>query len=604
MESLTIGTAITRASPFAGSQRQATRTSLACDLNSSRWRGPSSAPAGSLTAESFEKLALNSSSCHQCGSSQSEFLPSLRRRRSRQLLTTTTSASPSSSPHRTVSLQTGIRNRSCLSKAGRVPRCDINTGKISQTPKNLREIQQHGEGWSKKRISVWECRAAASDMGMRDTTLDLSEVPLLELLLSERTKVLLLTAFGMALCNAARVVMTVAILPMAASYGWSTSFGGIVQSSFLWGYLLSPIPGGMLADRYGGKVVMACGAAAWSLATLATPWAARHSMAALLTVRVLMGVAEGVAMPCMNNILCKWFPRWERSRAVGLTMAGFHLGSVAALLLSPGLLKNHGLSGPFWVCGALGFLWLAIWCPFISKDPESSLNVSSSEFSYISRGQDHFQACPQESVGPKLPPIREIFSKLPTWALICANSMNNWGYFILLSWMPVYFSTVLGVNLRQAAWFSAAPWAVMAAVGLVAGYCSDCVGKFGMSVTTVRKIMQSVGFLGPAAALLQLNAVTDPTIASLWLTAALGLSAFSQAGFLVNPQEIAPRYAGFLHGTSNCCGTFAAIVGTVGAGFFIEKLGSFQSIMTLTSILYVVSTLFWIMYASAERIIN
>ena len=77
------------------------------------------------------------------------------------------------------------------------------------------------------------------------------------------------------------------------------------QSSFLWGYLLSPIAGGALADRYGGKVVMACGVALWSLATLATPWAARQSLPVLLAVRVLMGLAEGVAMPCMNNMISK-----------------------------------------------------------------------------------------------------------------------------------------------------------------------------------------------------------------------------------------------------------------------------------------------------------
>lgn len=79
----------------------------------------------------------------------------------------------------------------------------------------------------------------------------------------------------------------------------------VTQSSFLWGYLISPIPGGLLADRYGGKVVMAWGAALWSLATLATPWAAGHSMGMLLLMRALMGLAEGVAMPSMNNILCK-----------------------------------------------------------------------------------------------------------------------------------------------------------------------------------------------------------------------------------------------------------------------------------------------------------
>jgi hypothetical protein len=51
-----------------------------------------------------------------------------------------------------------------------------------------------------------------------------------------------------------------------------------------------------------------------------------------------------------------------------------------------------------------------------------------------------------------------------------------------------------------------------------------------------------------AVALLGLNAVKNPVVASAWLTAAVGLSAFSQAGFLVNYQEVGPKYAGVLHG--------------------------------------------------------
>lgn len=106
----------------------------------------------------------------------------------------------------------------------------------------------------------------------------------------------------------------------------------------------------------------------------------------------------------------------------------------------------------------------------------------------------------------------------------------------------------MGVNLKDAAWFSAVPWAMKAAVGFVAGAISDVLVQRGVSVTTTRKFMQSIGFLGPAVALLGLNAVKNPVVASAWLTAAVGLSAFSQAGFLVNYQEVGPKYAGVLHG--------------------------------------------------------
>lgn len=50
------------------------------------------------------------------------------------------------------------------------------------------------------------------------------------------------------------------------------------------------------------------------------------------------------------------------------------------------------------------------------------------------------------------------------------------------------------VNLRQAAWFSAVPWTMMAVLGYFAGFLSDILIQRGISVTLTRKIMQ-VGHL-------------------------------------------------------------------------------------------------------------
>lgn len=62
-------------------------------------------------------------------------------------------------------------------------------------------------------------------------------------------------------------------------------------------------------DYYGGKLVMACGVTLWSMATFLTPWAAETSLWALLAMRVLLGVAEGVALPSMNNMVLRSGPQ-------------------------------------------------------------------------------------------------------------------------------------------------------------------------------------------------------------------------------------------------------------------------------------------------------
>ncbi|KAL6534352.1 putative anion transporter 3, chloroplastic [Orobanche hederae] len=337
-------------------------------------------------------------------------------------------------------------------------------------------------------------------------------------------------------------------------------------SSFLWGYMCSSVIGGALVDKYGGKKVIAWGATLWSVATLLTPLAANHSATSLFAVRAFFGLAEGVALPSMNNLLSSrsvlqalglffvltsnipkklpnvWFPTNERATAVGISMGGFQLGNVVGLVLTPLMMTSIGFSGPFILFTSLGLLWLITWTHSVANDPQESSSITIYELRLIQAGKSDSYV----NKG-KFPPLG-LLSKLPTWAIIFANFTNNWGYFVLLSWMPVYFKTVFNVNLKQAAWFSAVPWGTMAVSGYIAGTASDYLIKSGCSITSARKIMQSIGFVGPGFALICLNYVNTPMVASIFLTIALSLSSFSQAGFLLNMHDIAPQYAGFIHG--------------------------------------------------------
>lgn len=55
-------------------------------------------------------------------------------------------------------------------------------------------------------------------------------------------------------------------------------------------------------------------------------------------------------------------------------------------------------------------------------------------------------------------------------------------------------------------------------------------------------------------------------------------------------------------GMSNTAGTLAAIIGTVGAGFFVELVGSFQGFIFLTALLYFSAALFWNLFSTGERV--
>lgn len=63
-------------------------------------------------------------------------------------------------------------------------------------------------------------------------------------------------------------------------------------SSFYYGYVLTHLPGGVVADRFGGKHALGVGLLATSITTLLSPLAARLGVGYLIAIRVLMGLGE------------------------------------------------------------------------------------------------------------------------------------------------------------------------------------------------------------------------------------------------------------------------------------------------------------------------
>lgn len=175
--------------------------------------------------------------------------------------------------------------------------------------------------------------------------------------------------------------------------------------------------------------------------------------------------------------------------------------------------------------------------------------------------------------------------------------------------MPLYFKQVIGVNLRTAAWFSALPWATMAASGIVAGTLADnLINIRGWTTTRTRKFIQGVGFIGPSLCLLVLavngsNMTAARAVATL--TVACGCMSFSQAGFLVNFQEIGPKYAGVLHGMANTAGSIAGMVGTYATGAVLEATGgNWSAVLYVTAFVYALGATTWLTMSTGERVFD
>lgn len=396
------------------------------------------------------------------------------------------------------------------------------------------------------------------------------------------------------ICYVDRVNISVAIIPMAAEFGWDRTMQGIVLSSFFYGYLITQVPGGWLADRFGGKLVLGLGVLWWSLFTLLTPPAAAMSPVLLLT-RVTMGAGEGVAFPTIHNLTAHWMPVKERSRSVSLTMSGIYLGTVVALFLSPKIIITLGWPAVFYLSGLLGFIWYGFWHFLAADTPETHPTIHPTEARYI---RENLPPVPKTE---KIPWSR-LLSKAPLWAIIINHFCSNWGFYVILTWLPTYFNQALGVDLSQVGFYSVLPWLVMFVTANFGGWMADALIKSGMPITTVRKLMQSIGFLGPALFLTLIGGVTSALQATVYMACALGLGSFALSGFAVNHLDIGPRYAGILLGITNTAGTLPGIIGVTVTGFILDATGSWRLVFLIAAGIYVFGTIVWNLFATGERV--
>ena len=71
---------------------------------------------------------------------------------------------------------------------------------------------------------------------------------------------------------------------------WDKTTQGTILGSFFWGYLIGQVPAGWVATKFGGKWVYAVTMIIASVATVFTPVLAEAHYAALIAVRVVLGI--------------------------------------------------------------------------------------------------------------------------------------------------------------------------------------------------------------------------------------------------------------------------------------------------------------------------
>ena len=412
-----------------------------------------------------------------------------------------------------------------------------------------------------------------------------------------------MTVLAVYICMIDRIAISIAIIPMAEDNGWSATVQGAVMSAFFLGYVTLQIPAGYLSDRFGGKWVLGLGVLFWSLFTLLTPASAGLGITVLLACRFLMGVAEAVTWPSIYSLYSRWVHPDRRASAVGLMNSGISGGSVIALICTPWLISVWSWQGAFYLYGLLGVLWFAVWAPLARSRPADKNDWAASDaiLATAEAGSSADQAnVAAQTVYPRLT-VRGMLRSRAVWAIAIAHICINWSLYLVLSWFPTFINRELGADLQLAGFLALAPTIVSLIMAPLAGRLFDRLVTKGHDRLKVRRIMQSLAFVGITAAMMAITLTDSLILSVIVLTLSNALTAFSIGGFATNHLDIAPNQSGLLMGVTNTLAAVSSSASVFVSGWIQDLSGGWDAVFMTAASVSVFGAVIYASLAGVER---
>jgi cyanate permease len=155
---------------------------------------------------------------------------------------------------------------------------------------------------------------------------------------------------------------------------------GFLFSVSILALMLFRIPWGIMLDRKGLKPTMGLALILMGVFGLVRGFAVDY--VTLLASQVLLGAALSGVIPAIPKLVSCWFPREKVGLATGICMAGFPIGDVIALAVTPILVAaGSGWRQIFQVYGVWALLFIFLWWKFAGETPKSGLEQNASSHS-------------------------------------------------------------------------------------------------------------------------------------------------------------------------------------------------------------------------------
>jgi len=392
-----------------------------------------------------------------------------------------------------------------------------------------------------------------------------------------RYSVLLFMWFAWMISYLDRMVMNISLPYIGAEFMLDKAQQGWIASAFFVGYGISQIPGGFFADRFGARTLMAVAVVWFSVFTSLT--GVVTTLGAMLLVRFLFGLGEGVFPAASWKTLSTYFPVHERGRATAIQTSVGTLGPAFASIIGAGIILAYGWQSVFIWLGFPGY-FVAIGLYYYCRNkPKDSPGISQAELDELATPEEIQPASPTEKQSNIA-----VFKMPIIWKLAIVWLFFNaaiWGF---TTWLPSYLMEARGLSLTKTGFLGALPFLVGTLGIFVGGICSD---KF----PTKRVLIYIITVIGGAISLYLMYAEEDLMRAMMMQAVGaffmyLGVGLFY--GILM--ASVSNNVMGTASGIINTASPVAGVIAPPVMGYLIKLSGgSYESAFLFVVISLIVS---------------
>ncbi|KAK9708951.1 Major Facilitator Superfamily [Popillia japonica] len=281
--------------------------------------------------------------------------------------------------------------------------------------------------------------------------------------------------------------------------------------------------------------------------------------------------------------------------------SGGLLGNVISLLATAYIAHRTNWEASFYIMGGVCIPWMVLWPLLINDNPRTHKLIRQDELNYLIAALQLAEKKQRLKV-----PWKSIFLSGQIWTLIITHTSIGWGFYFMLTQLPLYMKMVLQFNLNENGIATSLPFIGMFLFSVFYGRAADYViSKEVLSLTLIRKFSN---ILATGVAALCCSIVPFTTnkyaVVALMVIATTVLGAL-YSGLMQSYMDLARNFAGTLIAITNTVATLAGIAVPLFVGWILNQdpsVASWRIVFLVTTGFYLLATIVYGLFITTTEL--